>query len=200
MRNSRFVKIITVILAVVLLASLAFAVSALANGEGESGEPARVTVVSKNASYESKTHLVFALKCDDLGANEEIVLLFWNTDPAAAGKSAEELYQSAAYRKTAYEKNASVLGVDGCELISSNGIAACNINSDIYVLPIIRAVDDSGETPVYTYTKGADLFTYSVKAYAEERLTDTDNTDAQNRLYNNLIEYGNAAEKLFSAN
>ncbi len=200
MRNSRFVKIITVILAVVLLASLAFAVSALANGEGESGEPARVTVVSKNASYESKTHLVFALKCDDLGANEEIVLLFWNTDPAAAGKSAEELYQSAAYRKTAYEKNASVLGVDGCELIFSNGIAACNINSDIYVLPIIRAVDDSGETPVYTYTKGADLFTYSVKAYAEERLTDTDNTDAQNRLYNNLIEYGNAAEKLFSAN
>ncbi len=198
MRNSKLMKIITVILSVTILVLAAIAVSAVADGTGAPID-ARVTVVSKNAAYESKTQLVFAVKCDDLKENEEIYLLFWDSDPGVEGKTAKELFDSASYRKTAYEKGASVVGVDGCELISSKGIPASKINSDVYILPVIRAVDTEAQPDEYSYTVGADLFTYSVKAYAEERLADRENiTGEQEELYRNIIRYGNAAEKIFS--
>ncbi len=200
MRNSKLVKIITVILAASILVLAAFATSAFASGDG-TGEPAtaRVQIVSKNAAYESKTQLVFAVKCDDLQENEEICLLFWENAPETEGKTAEDLYKTANYKKTAYEKGVSILEVEGCELIASKGIPASKICSDLYVLPIIRTVDDSGDAPVYTYEKAAELFTYSVEDYANEKLADASITDAQNRLYRNLINYGKVCAEFFGA-
>ena len=207
MRNSKFMKIITVILALSLLAASAFALSALANeqteGEDQIGAgdavvaPDRVTVVSKNAAYSARTELVFAVKCDDLAENEEIYLLFFKSAPEIEGKTAEELYKSAYYRKTAYKKGETVLGVEGCELIASKGIAASEINDSLYVLPVIKTTEITGEDIAFTYEIGGELLEYSVRAYAEEKLLDETSTEEQKNLYNAIIAYGDAADKIF---
>ncbi len=200
MRNSKLVKIITVILTFCCLFSV-FATMMIGAAEaGGAGDPVseRVTVVSKNAAYDTKTQLVFALKCDDLAENEELYLLFWDKDPEAEGKTAEELYKSASYRKTAYEEGAEVLGVEGCSLVASKGIAADKINTVFYVMPVIKAVSENSGVTEFTYEKGAELFTYSVKQYAEEKLLDPEITEAQQTLCESLKKYGAVAEEYFA--
>lgn len=195
MRNSKLTKIISVILAATLMLALAFAVSAFADGDEPAGE-ARVTVVSKNVNFDARTSLVFALECDDLQENEEVYLLFWSASPDLT-KSAEELYKTADYRKTAYETGVTVGEVENCMLVASNGIAASNINNDIFVLPLIKTIDDSGDAPAYTYAVAGDLLEYSVRDYAEEKLLDPDITGAQYDLCENIKKYGDAAANVF---
>lgn len=194
MRNSRLTKIISALLVASVMLACAFAVSVFAGGDGAT--EARVAVVSKNVAFEARTELVFAVTCDDLQENEEVYLLFWETAPDLT-LSAEDLYKKAAYRKTAYASGVTVGEVENCMLIASNGIAASKINSDLYILPVIKATDDSGDAPVYTYTLGGEMFEYSVRDYAEEKLLDADITDAQYDLCENIKKYGDAAAKLF---
>ena len=195
MRKSRFTKIITVILAMVLLACSAVAVSAFAE---ETNEDYRVTVVSKNVCYDARMELVFALTCDGLAENEEVYLLFWENAPDLT-KSASELYASALYRKTAASVGETVQEVTDCMIFESEGIAASKLNDDLYVLPVIKAVDTTGDEVAYTYEIGAELLTYSVKSYAEEKLAEDYLPDVQYRLYNNLLAYAQAADAKFDA-
>ena len=197
MRNSRLTKIVTVILASVLLCCSFLMIGAAA--ETSVADENRVTVVSKNVSYEARMELVFALTCDDLAENEEVVLLFWETAPDLS-MSAEELYKSALYRKYAFADEQTVLDYENCYLYKSNGIAADKLCDDIYVLPVIKAVDASGDAPAITYEKGADLINYSVKTYAETKLAEPGMaTDViHHALYTNLLRYAEAASKVFA--
>ena len=200
MRNSRLTKIVTVILAAVLLVCSVAAISVAAEGANESY---RVTVVSNNVSYDARMEIIYALKCDDLAENEELCLLFWETAPDVANLTAEELYESAAYRKTAFSEGETVLEVENCMLFGTNGIAASKIADTVYALPVIKSVTVSEGTPTFTYEIGAELIEYSIVDYAQEML-DADGVDIfltneQCNLYNALIDYANAAKKLFSA-
>jgi hypothetical protein len=195
MRNSKLTKIISVMLACVVMLACAFAVSVFADGDDPA--PARVTVVSKNVAFEARTEIHFAVKCDDLQENEELYLLFWETAPDLT-LSSEELYKGASYRKIAYAEGQTVKDVEGCMLFASNGIAASKINSDIYVLPVIKSVDDSGDAPAFTYEVGGELLEYSVRDYAEEKLLDVERTAAQEALCNSIKVYGDAAAKIFA--
>ena len=67
MRNSRLTKIVTVILAMVVLVMSFAAVSAVAEN---AGDDYRVTVVSNNVSYDARMEIIYALKCDDLAEGE----------------------------------------------------------------------------------------------------------------------------------
>ena len=183
MRNSRLTKIVTVILAAVLLVCSVAAISVAAEGADESY---RVAVVSNNVSYDARMEIIYALKCDDL-----------------ANLTAEELYESAAYRKTAFSEGETVLEVENCMLFGTNGIAASKIADTVYALPVIKSVTVSEGTPTFTYEIGAELIEYSIVDYAQEML-DADGVDIyltneQYNLFNALIDYANAAKKLFSA-
>jgi hypothetical protein len=200
MRNSRFTKIVTVLLAMVLLVMSMAVVSAVAEG---AEDDYRVTVVSNNVSYDARMEIIYALKCDDLADNEELCLLFYTAAPDVAGKSAEELYASAAYRKTAFSKGETVRDVEDCMLFGSNGIAASKLEDTVYALPVIRSYEVVNEDVAYTYTVGAELIEYSVVDYAEEMLA-ADGvtiflTNEQANLFNSLIKYAAAAKKLFAA-
>ena len=195
MRNSKLTKIISVMLACVVMLACAFAVSVFA--DGDDATEARVTVVSKNVAFEARTELHFAVKCDDLQENEELYLLFWETAPDAT-LTAEELYKNASYRKTAYAEGQTIQDVENCMIFASNGIVASKINSDIYVLPVIKSVDDSGDAPVFAYEIGGELLEYSVRDYAEEKLLDEERTAAQEALCNSIMAYGDAAAKIFA--
>ena len=199
MRNSRFTKIVTVLLVMVLLVMSMAVVSAVAEG---AEDDYRVTVVSNNVSYDARMEVIYALKCDDLADNEELCLLFYTAAPDVVNKSAAELYASAAYRKTAFSEGETVLDVEDCMLFGSNGIAASKLDETVYALPVIRAYEVVDEAPVYTYTVGAELIEYSVVAYAEEMLA-ADGvtiflTNEQANLFDALIKYAAAAKQVFA--
>ena len=166
------------------------------------GDDYRVTVVSNNVSYDARMEIIYALKCDDLAEGEEVYLLFWDQMPDMT-KSAEELYASALYRKTAFAENETVLTVDGCDLFASEGIAASKLSDKVYALPVIRALDVSADTPAFTYEVGSELIEYSVTDYADEMLdADGDTiflTNEQANLFESLIKYAEAAKKIFPA-
>ena len=199
MRNSRLTKIVTVILAMVLLVMTAAAISVAAEGNGDEY---RVTVVSNNVSYDARMEIIYALKCDDLAEGEEVYLLFWDEMPDL-NMSAEELYNSALYRKTAFSENETVLTVEGCDLYASEGIAASELSDAVYALPVIRAIDVSGDAPAFTYEIGAELIEYSITEYAQEMLAADGETvfltNEQAELFENLIKYADAAKQLFQA-
>ena len=200
MRNSRLTKIVTVILAAVLLVCSVAAVSVAAEG---SGEDYRVAVVSNNVSYDARMEIVYALKCDDLAENEEVYLLFWDKAPDVANMSAAELYASALYRKTAFSENETVLDVEGCDLFVSDGIAASELGDTVYALPVIKSVDVTGDVPAFTYEIGAELIEYSIVDYAQEMLAADGVTiflsEEQLDLFNSLLKYAEAAKSFFAA-
>ena len=118
-------------------------------------------------------------------------------------KSAEELYASALYRKTAFAENETVLTVEGCDLFASEGIAASKLSDKVYALPVIRTLDTSTGAPAFAYEIGSELIEYSITDYAQEML-DADGvsiflSNEQDALFNSLIKYAEAAKKLFSA-
>ena len=200
MRNSRFTKIVTVLLAVVLLVMSAVAISVVAE---DAGEDYRVSVISNNVSYDARMEIIYALKCDDLAENEELYLLFWTEAPDVANMSAKELYDSALYRKTAFSENETVGDVDGCLLFASNGIAASDIADTVYALPVIKTIDTVDGVPAFDYVIGAELNEYSIVDYADEMLA-ADGvtiflTNEQANLFEALKKYALAAKNFFSA-
>ena len=127
MRNSKFTRLLSVILAAVLLfgsfsAVLSFAEDAAAPAETE----VSVEIISKNLNYASRTEIAYAVEATGVKSTDSVVMLFW--DEAQAEE--DYTYEKALYRKNFYDK-ATVQGVEGGYLFTSRGIVPKNINNSI---------------------------------------------------------------------
>ena len=197
MRNSKFTKLLSVILAAVLLFGT-FA-SLLSSAEEVTGDTASETtetvksvkIISKNLNYASRTEIVYAVKAENVEKNDSVVMLFWDEEQT------EYTYQNALYRKSFYGQGA-VQDVEGCYFFASRGIAPKNINDSVYCAPAIRHVDVVDGEGVVSYTIG-DVLEYNVGMYAAEKLSERDNTESQNKLYESLLSYSEAAGAKFGA-
>lgn len=188
MRNSKFAKLITAILALMLLVGSIAMITAFAE-EGEAAPTASARVVTENLNYASRTEIVFGVKAENLGEKDTLVMLFYNE------AQEEYTYLNASYRKLAYAIE-TIEDVE-CHLFVSKGITPAKINDNIYVCPTIRTeagVVDGKMT--YTYTYG-EVTPYNVGMYAAEKLTEVDNTAAQVNLYFSLLDYADAAAAKF---
>ena len=198
MRNMKFTKLLSVILAAVLLLGsfasvLSFAEDDAADEPVQEEAAVGVEIISKNLNYASRTEIVYAVEANGVKKTDSVVMLFWNEAQAEDGYT----YEKALYRKSFYGRD-TIMEVEGCYLFSSRGIAPKDINSSIYARPVIRHVDIVDGEAVVTYTYG-DVLKYNVGMYAAEKLAETDNSEAQNKLYTGLIEYAEAAGAKFGA-
>ena len=194
MRNSKFTKLLSAILAVVLLLGTFATVLSFAEEEVPvEEETVSVEIISKNLNYAARTEIVYAVEAKGVTENDSVVMLFWNEAQPDDGYT----YEKALYRKSFYGKG-TVLEVEDCYLFSSRGIAPKEINDSIYARPVIRHVEIVDGETVITYTYG-EVLKYNVGMYAAEKLAETDNTAAQRKLYTSLIEYADAAGTMFGA-
>ena len=198
MRNMKFTKLLSVILAAVLLLGsfasvLSFAEDDVADEPVQEEAAVGVEIISKNLNYASRTEIVYAVEANGVKKTDSVVMLFWNEAQAEDGYT----YEKALYRKSFYGRD-TIIDVEGCYLFSSRGIAPKEINDSIYARPVIRHVDIVDGEAVVTYTYG-DVLKYNVGMYAAEKLAETDNSAAQNKLYTGLIEYAEAAGAKFGA-
>ena len=191
MRNSKFTKLLSVILTAVLLFGTFASVLSFAEDEAVVEEVPSVEIISKNLNYASRTEIVYAVEATGIKETDSIVMLFWNDEQA------NYTYENALYRKSFYGKG-TVLDVEGCYLFKSRGIAPKEINDSIYACPVIRHAEVVDGEVVVTYTYG-NVLKYNVGMYAAEKLSETDNSAAQNKLYTSLIEYADAAGTKFGA-
>ena len=194
MRNSKFTRLLSVILAAVLLfgsfsAVLSFAEDAAAPAETE----VSVEIISKNLNYASRTEIAYAVEATGVKETDSVVMLFWNEAQA----DEDYTYEKALYRKNFYDKG-TVQEVEGCYLFTSRGIVPKDINDSIYARPVIRHADVVNGEVVVSYTYGA-VLKYNVGMYAAEKLAETDNSAAQIKLYAGLISYAEAASAKFGA-
>ena len=195
MRNSNLTRLLSVMLAAVLLFGTFASVLSFAEDTtaGETTEDAKksVAIISKNLNYATRTEIVYAVEAKNVEKHDSVVMLFWDAEQT------EYTYANALYRKSFYGKG-TVLGVEGCYLFASRGIAPKNINDSVYCAPAIRHVDMVDGEAVISYTIG-EVLEYNVGMYAAEKLSESDNTAAQNELYRSLIAYSEAAGAKFGA-
>lgn len=139
-----------------------------------------LTIHSNNVSYSDSLHLAYAVSCENFDMEQyDINMLFW-TSPVSSYTLGTQDYTKAA---------ASVYDVNGVKstVIYSAGIAAKDIPDVIYS----RAYADVDGVVVYS-----DVIKYSVLHYVYERLDGGSSSSDQISLYNALLDYGAAAQRV----
>ena len=182
-----------ILTAVLLFGCFASVLSFAEDEAAPAEETVSVEIISKNLNYASRTEIAYAVQATGIKETDSIVMLFWNDAQA----DEDYTYEKALYRKNFYGKG-TVQDVEGCYFFTSRGIVPKDINDSIYARPVIRHADVVNGEVVVTYTYGA-VLKYNVGMYAAEKLAETDNTAAQNKLYSGLIEYAEAASAKFGA-
>ena len=215
MKDSKFAKLIAVISATVLLVGALVGITVLAEDASQAADTTKVTsvgIVSANINYAAKLEYVYAVSAEELADNAEVVMLFFSKDPEVGGElSADKLYAKALYRKTAATETINVNGVD-CLIFTSRGIAPQDAASSFYAIPVVRY--DNGEAG-FSYERGytrrtasadgngAYIYEHTARKsglvlYAVQKLIGTAAiTDAQESLYNSIINYAEAATNRF---
>lgn len=205
MKNSNFTKIIAVVASVVFVICASVAITVMADSEVEAPVYTHdVGIYSMNVSYKAQTELAFCVQDDGVASegaeSREVFLLFFNSNPDQNGDlSGEELYRSAAYRKSS-TGTATVGDVKGL-LFYSNGILAKDLGKDVYVCPVVveRFADSTTYTRGYTRRATDGLKpAYSARAcsvvtYAKQQIESRDYFEkGELELYSNILLYAAA--------
>ena len=187
MRKTKAMKIISVILAAILVIGSIVAVSVSASDPAPAD---RVEITAKGLDFAEETKLVYTLGInEELLENERLYLLFWSAHPDEEGvKTAEELYKSALHRAVPYVSGEALLA-------DSMGIKAGDITSKVYSCPVIKTAADDG---TYTYATAGAISESGVADVASELLQSASLSAAEKALYEATVKYGEMADKLFA--
>lgn len=173
MRKS--VKLASLILALALLVCGIIGLTVSADEE-----EAKLEVESANVAYNDMMHLAFTLKnTTALPDGAEAGIIIWKNaqDEYTVSNASYKTFSANVDGKTTYYK--------------SEGIAATEIGAEIYVAACYK-LDGA-----ITITEAP--FKYSVVSYLSARLSENV-TDVQAELYENVLTYGAASDKVLSEN
>ena len=166
-------KIFGLILALALLVGATFAVASFGASAADT-----LAIEYANVAYNKMTQLAFTIKGTP-AEGAEVGLAYW--DCTVTG---EKTLDNATVTFESDE-------LQGKTYWLTPGIPASEMSKKITVAPVTRDAD--GKVAL----AGA-LFEYSIYDYVKDRLSDDNVTNAQMKLYFNLVKYGNAAEKVLN--
>ena len=177
MKNKRFAKIATLVLAAALLVCCVIGIGASAEENGAT----EVSIAGKNLSYEGALKIVYYVDAPNFDAeNQTLKMNFW------IGTKSE----TPAYVKE-FEGEGDIVVREGKTYyaIFSDDIAPVDMTKPIYAQPFIV---NSDETEVVC----EEVTEYSVYTYAMNRFSQSPTAD-QLALYTALLDYGAAVQSIF---
>ena len=175
MRKSKF---IVLALALVLLITSAFALTAMA----EDATTPTLEIVSKNLSYEDNIRILFAVKSENVG-DATVKLNVYEADPTDDAALEPEETVSPSYTE-------SINNYGECGVYFTTGIAAKYLQKQIYV---------QAEVTVNDVTYKSEVERYSIVEYCHEMIAKESTPAEKDEIYATVIEYGAAIQKLLSA-
>ena len=122
MKNTKALKIFTIILSVALLVIGAVATTVSAE---EAAATPKVEIVSKNLSYTSEISIMFAVKAENIGENA-VELNVYDKDPAKNPDATVKYTVTASYTET-------INAYGECLVFFTEGIPAKAIEQEIYI-------------------------------------------------------------------
>ena len=167
MKNTKALKIFTIILSVALLVIGAVATTVSAE---EAAATPKVEIVSKNLSYTSEISIMFAVKAENIGENA-VELNVYDKDPAKNPDATVKYTVTASYTET-------INAYGECLVFFTEGIPAKAIEQEIYV----QAVAGNAKS---------DFERYSIVEYCHEM-----NAKKDTDLYTNIITYGATIQQM----
>ena len=173
MKSTKFSKLAMLALVCVLAVCAIVGISASAETEAPVAE-----IESANVAYNDMVQLAFTVKATDaLPEGAVLGIMTWAAD------TAEFTAENATY--STFEASEK----DNVTYYKTAGIPAPEMDTPIYVAAVYKAngVVTIAETP----------FEYSALQYAGTRLTESDVTANQAKLYQNLISYGIKSDAVF---
>lgn len=170
MKNTKLVKIITLVLSCLLLVGAVIGISVSAADE------TTVTIKAKNLSYEGAIKVLYAVDAQNVPADAEVKMYFYTAKDGAL-----------AYEKAAHSKDMQI-GTESYKVFFSEGIAPKNMRTPIYA----KAVVISAEGAVLAESAVAE---YSIWQYATNRFAKNP-TEDQLFLYTAMLDYGASVQKM----
>ena len=144
----------------------------------EPEEDASLAIVSNNAYFSEKLHLMYAVRAEDLTAGQTLSVILCD-------QNGEQI--ATTYARGTATINGETLSV----FVSDKGIPVQNIDTVIYAKVQIH---ENGDVVAQS-----DLYGYSLLEYLYERLyVSTGVTDAQRALYNALIKYAKSTDQVLN--
>lgn len=175
-----------VILALLVMLSCFFGITAMAGTKAADREPADAPrIVSKNIGYSSYLHIYFAIPKDTVAAGSTLTVDFYDSDPREGVKPSYTVTKAEIQTISAITGNS-----EDYYVVNSRGIAPKSATSTVYAVPV--ATDANG------VRAEGEAISYSVAEYCFERLTfdgyinvpDDGSIDSQRReLYMALLSY-----------
>ena len=165
MKNTRFSKLAALVLVCALALCAIVGISASADEAVTKAE-----IETANVAYNDMVQLAFTIKAENLPEGAVLGIMTW------ADGTEEFTAQNAAY--STYEASEK----DGKTYYKTAGIPAPEMDTTIYVAAVYKVGNEVtiAETP----------FKYSALQYAGTRLTETNVSVKQAKVYENLISYG----------
>ena len=172
MKNTRFLKLATLVLVCVLSVCAFVGIIASAEDAVPTAE-----IESANVAYNDMVQLAFTVTSANLPDGAALGIMTWKAD------AVEFTAENAAY--STFESSEK----DGVKYYKTLGIPAPEMDTPIYVAAVYKVGNDVtvAETP----------FKYSALQYAGTRLTESDVSAKQATVYENLIEYGISSDTVF---
>ena len=175
MKNTKALKIFTIILSVALLVIGAVATTVSAE---EAAATPNVEIVSKNLSYTSNISIMFAVKAENV--TEDVKLNVYAEDPR--DKELTPVIVEPTYTP---ENSEAKVGYANAYIFFTEGIPAKAIEREIYVQAVVGEVKSEVER-------------YSIVEYCHEMIA-KESTDAEDDAkYMTVIEYGAAIQSFLA--
>lgn len=175
----KHLNFLTIVLVVSLLVCSFSIISIPAAAETTTGTESALEIEYANVAYNAMTQLAFTLK-GTVADGMEAGIAVWN--PEITG---EKTIANASY--TSFKREA----LEGKTYWLTEGIAANAMSKRLTVAPVVRNEETKSDAKL-----AGPLIEYSIYDYVADRLDDEGVTDKQMKLYENLIIYGNSAEKV----
>lgn len=174
MKNTKNLLKIMLVSALLVCAAALGGISAFAEAD------TTLSITTANVAYNENTHLAFTIEGSVADGNE-IGLAVWDKDVAEPNADNVSYYSFESYT------------LKGVTYYKTEGIPASEMSATIYVAPATRATGDDS-----TATVAGKIIDYSIYKYVNSRLAQDGLTDAQLKLYTNVVTYGNYAEKIIN--
>ncbi len=180
--KSKKLRILSVIVAALLLVGAAVGISALA----EDNAPT-VEIYKKNISYDDAIQIAYALDAKNLQEGQKVQILFGEAEFEIGEATNVKDVAGVSYIKgQTKEENKMVVDNVTYPVIFSNGINAANMTTSVYAIPVVT--NESGDI----VASGA-MLEYSPYEFSLSRF-DKNPTEAQKALYKAFLDYGAAVQ------
>lgn len=170
MKNTKLIKIVTLVLSCLLLVGAVIGISVSAANDPE------VTIKAKNISYEGAIKVLYAVDAQNVPEGAEVKMYFYTA------KDGE-----VAYEKVAHSEDITI-GDATYKTFFSNGIAPKNMRTPIYAKAVI--VDAEGEILAESAVAEYSIWQYATNRFAKNP------TEDQLFLYTAMLDYGASVQKM----